>query len=304
MNLHYLRHHQIDKEKWDAAIENAQNGLVYALSWFLDIVSPQWEAVVLNDYEAVMPLPIKKKLGIKYVFKPFFAQFYGVFFTKPIDEKVLNDFIAKALEKVQYIDLWFNPQNSFSKKSYIQRQTQELSLTESYDNLRKSYSRSNKNNLKKARKENLVLSKDPNGAIELKLLRGMYTRKSVHGASEQDFINLKRIYNYSLNSKDIKTKFYTLYKDDLPCAAAFIIQWNNRAVIYHAANSVGRKVRAMFVLIDEYIRDHTGQDLVLDFAGSNIPGVAEWNLGFGAQNLHYFAVRVNNLPAPLKWFKK
>lgn len=305
MNLQYLQHHQIDKEKWDKAIENSQNSLLYALSWFLDIVSPNWEAVVLNDYEAVMPLTIKKKLGIKYIFKPFFAQFYGVFYTQSINEKIVEEFIRKALEKVQFIDVWFNPYNPLTEsKTHIKRQTQELMLADTYEELRKKYTRSTKNNLKKARKENLTLKKEPNGEIELSLLRGMYQRKGVDGATEEDFINLKRVYDYSLKSKEIKTEFYTLYKNNEPCAAAFMIHWNKRAIIYHSANSIGRKVRAMFVLMDEYIKDHAGQDLILDFAGSNIPGVAEWNLGFGADNLNYYAVRINNLPIPFRWFKK
>lgn len=305
MDLQYLKHHQIDKEKWDMAITNAHNGLVYALSWFLDIVSPNWEAVILNDYEAVMPLTIKKKLGIKYVFKPFFAQFYGVFYTQSINQKVVEEFIRKALENVQYIDVWFNPHNPLTESStYIKRQTQELKLIDTYEELRKSYTRSTKNNLKKARKENLLLRNEPNGEIELNLLRGMYQRKGVHGATEEDFINLKSVYDYSLRSTEIETEFYTLYKDKEPCAAAFMIHWNKRAIIYHAANSAGRKARAMFILMDEYIKDHAGQDLILDFAGSNIPGVAEWNLGFGAANLNYYAVRINNLPIPLRWFKK
>jgi hypothetical protein len=305
LDLQYLQHHQIDKEKWDKAIENSHNSLLYALSWFLDTVAPNWEAVVLNDYEAVMPLTIKKKFGVKYVFKPFFAQFYGIFYTQSINEKVVEAFIRKALEKVQYIDVWFNPHNPLTEsKTYIKRQTQELKLTDTYEELCKSYTRSTKNNLKKARKENLILRNEPNGEIELNLLRGMYQRKGVHGATEEDFINLKSVYDYSLICKEIETKFYTLYKDNEPCAAAFIIHWNKRAIIYHAANGAGRKARAMFILLDEYIKDHAGQDLTLDFAGSNIPGVAEWNLGFGAANLNYYAVRINNLPIPLKWFKK
>ena len=72
MEIKYLKHNQIDKQKWDSAIENARNGLVYVLSWFLDIVSPDWDALVYGDYEVVMPLTYRNKLGVKYLYQPVF----------------------------------------------------------------------------------------------------------------------------------------------------------------------------------------------------------------------------------------
>jgi len=76
LEIKYLKHNQIDKQKWDSAIENAQNGLAYALSWYLDIVSPNWDALIFGDYEMVMPLIHKKKytfhiLSIFYIFDYF-----------------------------------------------------------------------------------------------------------------------------------------------------------------------------------------------------------------------------------------
>ena len=39
----YLTHDQIDKTLWDHCIAQAPNGLVYAWSWYLDIVHPGWD---------------------------------------------------------------------------------------------------------------------------------------------------------------------------------------------------------------------------------------------------------------------
>ena len=50
--IQYLLNHQIDKTKWDATI--AECGNIYAFSWYLDIVHPQWEALVEDDYQSVM----------------------------------------------------------------------------------------------------------------------------------------------------------------------------------------------------------------------------------------------------------
>ncbi|MCK7528936.1 MAG: hypothetical protein MZV64_70975 [Ignavibacteriales bacterium] len=57
----------------------------------------------------------------------------------------------------------------------------------------------------------------------------------------------------------------------------------------------------MVALMDYFIQENAGKKLILDFCGSNIPGVADWNLGFGAQNHTYYGVHLNNLPLWLKW---
>jgi hypothetical protein len=50
----YLSSQQVDKLKWDRGIEHAGNGLIYAYSFYLDAMCDNWDALVLNDYEAVI----------------------------------------------------------------------------------------------------------------------------------------------------------------------------------------------------------------------------------------------------------
>ena len=47
--IKYLHHSEIDKKKWDACIKESFNGMVYASSWYLDIVGFEWEALIEND---------------------------------------------------------------------------------------------------------------------------------------------------------------------------------------------------------------------------------------------------------------
>ena len=56
--IQYLKNKEIDFKKYDACIAAAINSRIYAYSWYLNIVADNWDALVLNDYEAVMPLPI------------------------------------------------------------------------------------------------------------------------------------------------------------------------------------------------------------------------------------------------------
>ena len=48
--------------------------------WYLDIVHENWDALMEDDYERVMPMPvITKNWRISYIFQPFFVQQLGVF---------------------------------------------------------------------------------------------------------------------------------------------------------------------------------------------------------------------------------
>ena len=59
MQIRHLRHNKIDYVLWDKCITNAKNCLVYASTWYLDVVSPGWEALVTSDYKYIMPLSPK-----------------------------------------------------------------------------------------------------------------------------------------------------------------------------------------------------------------------------------------------------
>ena len=68
--------------KWDNCITNAPNGLIYGYSFYLDHMAKQWDALVLNDYEAVMPLTWNKKYGINLFIPAFSYSSIGSFWSK------------------------------------------------------------------------------------------------------------------------------------------------------------------------------------------------------------------------------
>ena len=77
--IQYLKRSGIDTAKWNACIDAASNGLIYGYSFYLDTMSKHWDALVMGDYTAVMPLTWKSKYGIHYLYQPFFAASLGVF---------------------------------------------------------------------------------------------------------------------------------------------------------------------------------------------------------------------------------
>jgi hypothetical protein len=94
--LIFHKNKTIDRKKWDDCIANSHNSLLYAYAWYLDIVAENWDAIVLGDYDAVMPLPYNRKLfGLKQVYQPFFAQQLGVFSVIPVGKPIFKQFLEK-----------------------------------------------------------------------------------------------------------------------------------------------------------------------------------------------------------------
>ena len=77
--IYYLKRNQLDDNKYNSCIKQSKNSRIYAFSWYLDCVADNWDALVLNDYEAVMPLPWRQKYVIKYIYPPAWTQQLGVF---------------------------------------------------------------------------------------------------------------------------------------------------------------------------------------------------------------------------------
>jgi len=303
LEIKYLKHNQIDKQKWNAAIESAHNGLVYALSWFLDTVSPNWEALVIGDYDYIMPLTWRKKLSIKYLFQPIFIQQLGIFSEKKITSHIVNEFVSELTPLYKLIDIQLNYANPNDEiNDFILRNTQAIDLSKPYSELYDNYKKNHRKNLIKLSNSGIVINSEGKIQDFIKLTREMFVNKGVEEIKAADIDHLERIVDYSLQVGI--GELYFGYLDKKICSAAFFIKWKKRVIIYTALSKSGRDIGAMFGIIDKYLKENAGHDLIFDFAGSNIPGVKYRNLGFGARNDVYYRVTINNLPLPIKWLKK
>ena len=111
--IQYLQHNQIDKAKWDATM--AKCGNIYAYSWYLDVVHPNWEALVEDDYQSVMPLTGGKKFGVNYLFQPYFVQQLGVFSKAPMTPEKTEEFLNAIPKKYRFAEIRLNESNTFNE---------------------------------------------------------------------------------------------------------------------------------------------------------------------------------------------
>ncbi len=104
MNTRYLSHKEIDFEKWENCVSNSLNGCVYGRTWYLDIVSMNWDGIVKGDYEAVMPVFRDEEKMVM----PFGMTWTGIYSRNGLTEDLCQEFIDIIDRKFKYINLTFD----------------------------------------------------------------------------------------------------------------------------------------------------------------------------------------------------
>jgi len=299
----YLTNKEIDKVKWDACISGARNGLVYGYSFYLDHMSKNWDALIVNDYEAVMPLTWNKKYQIEYLYQPFFTASLGIFGNR-LSGKLVKIFLENIPTKYKYWDIYLNHGNFFPIQGFefYTRSNYILSLDKEFESIRRSYSQNHIRNIKKAEREGLYTGKN----IEAKKVIGLARRQSsaYSPVTGKDFNNFYALYNY-LNARD-KARSYGVFNTKGELMSSCILFFSHKRIYFILAGNhpAGRTSGASHFLINEFIKEFAGQDLVLDFEGSDVQNIARFYKGFGAKEENFPGLKVNRLPAFLKLFKK
>jgi len=302
--VHYIKNADIDRAKWDACINESGNGTIYALSFYLDHMCTSWDALVLNDYEAVMPLPWRKKFGIFYLYQPFITAQLGLFGVK-ISAELLSLFLHSIPQKFRYWDLSLNQKNTFAIKGFdvFLRRNYVLDLHPAYADLFKNYKQTSRRNLKKSITANATITKNIEIEKVIDLNRKLATIRN-EKVSETDYQNAAKLYHF-LKQQNKAIIYSSLSKNsDLLAAAVFLLHQNKAYYILVGNTAEGKKYGAAHRIIDAFIQDHCGQNFVLDFEGSDVESLAFFYSSFGATEEKYSAVRRNNLPAIIKWLKK
>ena len=299
--IQYLTHQQVDKIKWDRCIERADNGLIYAYSIYLDTMANQWDALVLNDYEAVMPLTWNKKYGIRYLYQPFLTAQLGVF-GKAISEEQLNSFIQAIPLSFKFIDISLNSGNvsgipsgcSADRSNYV------LKLDKSYEDLYKNYRENIQRNIKKAIQLGCIIQKDFEAEKVIEL--AVQQMKSQGQETSDNIERFRKLYQY-LHDRKMATTYGISLNNKLLASCIFFFSHNRAYYILVGNSPNGKTIGASHTLIDAFIKDYAGKNMLLDFEGSDIPSLAFFYSSFGAQHETYPAVKINRLPFYLKWLK-
>ena len=303
MEIKYHEHNEIDKAKWDLCINQAINRLPYAFSWYLDVVSPNWHALVSDDYKFVFPLTWRNKMGFNYLYQPLFTQQLGIFSSLPVSFAVSNDFLNAIPSKFKLIEINLNSFNPAAGNKFVasKRLNFEMDLSLSYEEIRKFYSDNQKRNINKAKKNELKINQpDISEVISLfKNDRGL----KVERMKNESFELLRRLYS-ALKQKGISYIRGVSDGSQTICGGIFI-QTEYRIIFLFSGNTViGKSSGAMSFLIDSVIQENSNKKIILDFEGSNDLGLARYYSSFGSIEHVYLHLKKNTLPFPVRLFKR
>ncbi len=297
--IHYLKHNEIDKEKWDQCIDGSFNGMTYAKSWYLDLVAEQWEALVEDDYERVFPLVYRKKYGIYYLYQPVFTQQLGIFSTTLLAEETVTRFIESIPKHFRFAEINLNTFNKIQKGQFkvFKWLNHELDLIKPYELIFKSYSTNLKRNLKKASKENLTFTESIKPDNIIKIFRD--NRGQALALKDQDYNILIRLAYEGIYKGVIKTYGVYTTTNELCAGMIFLQSKKKKIFLFSGLTKQGKEVNAMPFLIDQFIQQNNQQHITLDFEGSNDKNLARFYKSFGSKEITYPHLKINRFDFPL-----
>lgn len=297
--ISYIQRDKLNDAKYDECIEKSFQSLPYAFTWYLDIAIDNWDALVLNDYEAVMPIPNAKKYFINYVYPPLWILQLGIFSRVNYSSK--DGFINCLKERFRFIELRLNSKN-FITPLYKKNQFQELQLTSDYESIKKGYKSDRKKDLKRAVKNDLFekWNDSPKNLIELFKKN---VGKRTPNICQRDYEKLNELIDICIEKK--LGEVLSIYRTDKLVASAFFIKYQKAVTILCSSTDfLNRKNGANTFLIDRAIDKYQPEYSVFNFGGSSIKSIANYFLSFGGQSVDYEFLKINNLPFPLSIIKK
>lgn len=280
--IRFLKRKEVDEQKWNECIAGSSNSLPYAFSWYLDSVGENWDALMLGDYETVMPLVWLRKLGIKCLYQPYYCQQLGVF-GKNMPKQVQENFLNYATKKFSYININLNPSTKTISEEFklIEKKNLMLNLDKEYNLLKKIYSENHSRNIKKAKKAGIVFSEETDLSHFQKFYLENVNRKQENFKSKHE--KIFRQLTKMLIGNNSGQMFSAIDKGGKLIAASMIIRHQKRLInIINTSSALGKSAGASHFLFDNIIRKNAETETTLDFEGSSVPSIARFYQGFGA----------------------
>lgn len=306
MAVEYVRYKDIDKEKWDACIDNSVNSLIYGKSFYLDNLAQNWDGIILNDYEAVMPLTWKKKWGIRYLYQPSFIQQTGIFFKKKLTPAIFNAFFKLLEDNFKFAEIALNYENSLvlknSSYNILQRTNYIIPLDKYTGGADEFYHPHFAKSLRRIKKFNLSYEASVDFNSVISLYQQLYSLK-ILSVAETEIKGLKKICKLLVKNNSLIIRQAFSSENNLLAVALILKDAKRLYNIISCITPEGKKLEANYFLYDQLINEFSNDGLILDMEGSDKKGIAAFYKKFNPETENYFQLKINNLPALVKIFK-
>lgn len=284
MTWQLINRNNIDIDKWNYAVDNSANYHISGLSWYLDLVAPNWHGLVWNDYEIVFPFSKKKKYCIPYFFQPPMITHLRLFSLISINEDIYLALLETIKKNVWYADFYIEDiefANDFKKldrKNYI---LDLKDITDLHDILSSHHLRK----IKKFEKLNYQFIHLTNISEDF---LDDYLCNSKYLITLQNIRKIIIALGKCFENKHIGGWWAIKQNDDI-LSIALISEYRNKLVLHaFASNENGKKQGAMHFLIYQIIKQAQNNGInIIDFDGGNDDKMASFYQGFGGKPYKY-----------------
>ena len=224
----------LNLDQYNACIDLSPDKLIYAYSWYLDIVCDEWSVLVLDDYKAVMPLPWNSKLGLQYISQPFFCQQLGVY--PKSDSTELNTLFLKSIPK-SFLRIELHTNFTLNTQRFIEKTNYILQL-KGYQELYQGYRKDRKKSLRKSLEAGLTYKDFDNKDVLIDLYKEVFAHVEV---PPKFYVTIRHIINYCLENKIgfIRNVFHG---ETLVCSGFFLHYKDRIYYTFAASNDEGKNM--------------------------------------------------------------
>ena len=272
---------------------------LYCYSWYLDAVSDNWGALVMRDYDFIMPIPYTVKKNQSVLYQPFFSQQLNVLGENLPSVEVINQFISSIPKKFKLAQFNF-PNYLISNESNYEIEEvfcQYLDLSQAHEELSAAYSTNAKRQIKKAIKNELKVTEAEDLGFFMRLFEEAVGFKL--GLLKDNYSRLYKLMDAGLRLN--KGRLLSVQKGDEVLAMAYFFIQNNRITYLKGASTLqGRDIGAMYFLMDSVINEFSSTNRVLDFGGSKVSSIAGFYKKLGGLDKTYLSFSKNDLPYLIK----
>jgi hypothetical protein len=298
--IHKLNRKQIDPVKWDLCICQSNNPKIFATYDFLEKSFCEWEGfvgIIDDTYVVVVPVQIRRVLGITYAVQSPYAKQLGVHTTRSFVDKDIGKFLQTALQEYEYIIKYtcepagniVTDQNIKIISNFV------LDIGIDYEAVSAGYSENRRRNLRKAKDQNQIVME----WTDLGPLLDMWKRfvvpkiKTIEAYQHQE---ISMLFTCLIEAGMMKILYCVHPHHGITGGVAIGVF--NHTLTYHmgAASSHGLANNSMTLLLDSVIRRHACDKTTFDFNGGGITGIESFYRSFGAREQKLMVISKGNLP--------
>lgn len=295
MTIQLLPSQQVNKVKWDQLVTRLPHAPVYARYNYLNLLCDHWSALILNDYNAILPLPWRQKWGIRYYYRPAFIQQLGL-----IGQCSATDWpnIIHAIKRFAAAgDLCFNHANRAVQEWLPLKAKSNLiiHLNGSIEQIRAQYRSSFNNSLQKAQQSVLEYHASTDISSVIQLYQALYGQRMPH-ILPSHYQQFQQLCESMQQEQQCLVRTVTPHGKTEILAAILLLKNGNR--LFNLCNAIpeqGRLTAANHWLFDQVLNEFSASELILDLEGSEIPGVRNFYIHMGAIEEPYYLYHRNQL---------